>query len=338
MPPRLALSRRQVLAFRRRAGSLDERLPPGAASLRRAAWAGLQDSMPRAAQLSIHARVEGATPAAWEHPSLTQIWGPRFSNYVVAAQDLAVFSLGRLADRGPRGDRARHTAARLHALLDGRRMPCGEAERALGLRPNMLRYAALTGTVLLRWDGARQPIVWTAPPPSMEAGHARHELARRYLHVFAPATAPSFAHWAGIHPAEAHTAFAALADELTPVRTPLGDASIRAADEPAFLAEPGPAAPARLLPSGDAYFLLWGADRDLLVPETHRRDALWTARVWPGALLVGGEIVGTWRRAAADVSLDAWRPLPPAERDAVEAEAAALPLPGLDRPLALRWT
>src|SRR6266511_6406289 len=52
----LVLTRAQVLAFRRSVQALDERLPAGAASLRRAAWAGLQDSMPRAALLSIHAR------------------------------------------------------------------------------------------------------------------------------------------------------------------------------------------------------------------------------------------------------------------------------------------
>jgi hypothetical protein len=32
-----------------------------------------------------------------------------------------------------------------------------------------------------------------------------------------------------------------------------------------------------------------------------------------------------------------WRKLAPAERDAVAAEAAALPLPGLKRPITLRW-
>ena len=54
--------------------------------------------MPRAALLSIHARVEGTEPSTWEDPSLVQLWGPRFSAYVVAARDLAVFSLGRLPD------------------------------------------------------------------------------------------------------------------------------------------------------------------------------------------------------------------------------------------------
>ena len=100
---RLDLTRQQILAFRRRAGALDERLPRGANSLRRAAWAGLQDSMPRAALLSIHARVEGTGPSAWEDRSLVQLWGPRFNVFVVAARDLAVFSLGTLPDEAKGG-------------------------------------------------------------------------------------------------------------------------------------------------------------------------------------------------------------------------------------------
>src|ERR1051326_8530611 len=84
------------MAFRRRVGALDGRLPRGGASLRRAAWAGLQDSMPRAALLSLHARVAGTHPSTWEAPSLVQLWGPRFVVFVVAARDLAVFSLGAL--------------------------------------------------------------------------------------------------------------------------------------------------------------------------------------------------------------------------------------------------
>src|SRR5436305_93240 len=91
----LALSRSQILAFRRRVGALDERLPPGARSLRQAAWAGLQDSMPRAALLSIHARVEGAHPFIWDDKSLVGVWGPRFSTYVVPARDHAIFTLAR---------------------------------------------------------------------------------------------------------------------------------------------------------------------------------------------------------------------------------------------------
>src|SRR5438034_11052567 len=95
---RLDLTRAQILAFRRHVGAVDRRLPRGRRSLRRAAWAGLQDSMPRAALLSIHARVEGTTPASWEDTSLVHLWGPRYHTYLIAARDVAVFTLGRLPD------------------------------------------------------------------------------------------------------------------------------------------------------------------------------------------------------------------------------------------------
>lgn len=323
---RLDLTREQILAYRRSVNALNERLPVGPRSLRRAAWAGLQDSMPRAAVLSIHARVRETGPATWEDPSLVQLWGPRFSAYVVPARDLAIFSLGRLPDDPARRRFAEDLARRLHPFLDGRTMTYGEAGRGLGVHPNQLRYAAPTGTVLIRWDGARQPTVWTVPPPEVDPGDARLELARRYLHVFGPATPAAFAQWAGIKPPAGRAAFDALVGSLTLVRTPIGDSWILTRDEPDFGVRRGPAAPARLLPSGDAYFLLQGADRELLVPDAVRRRELWTPRVWPGAVLVGGDIVGTWRRAQADVTIAVWRRLSRSEREAVDAEAAALPL------------
>ncbi len=216
-------------------------------------------------------------------------------------------------------------------------MPFGQAGHTMGVPPNGLRYAAATGAVLLRWEGARQPVVWTAPPPDVEPEQARLELARRYLHIFAPATAASFALWAGIERLAANAAFKDLADTLIAVRSPAGDGWILAADEALFRAKPGPGAPARFLPSGDAFFLLWGADRETLVPDTRRRAELWTSRVWPGALLVNGEIAGVWRRSAAEVEIDFWRSLSARERESVEVEASSLPLPGLTRAIAVRF-
>ena len=335
---RLELTREQVLTYRRAVGALDERLPPGPASFRTAAWAGLQDSVPRAALLSIHARVRGTGPDTWEDPSLVQLWGPRWSAYVVAAGDHAVFALGRLADGGELRRRADDLAGRLHAFLGGRRMTYSEAGRGLGVHPNSLRYAAPAGTVLIRWDGARQPTIWTVPPPEVDPHEARLELARRYLRVFGPATPAAFAEWAGIRPRTAgRAAFDALGESLTPVRTPAGDAWILAGDEPIFRAPAGPAAPARLLPSGDAYFLLQGADRELLVTDSDHRRKLWTPRVWPGAVLVEGQIVGTWRCSQSEVTVESWRRLSPTEREAVEAEAASMPLPGIRQRPQVRW-
>ncbi len=73
--------------------------------------------MPRAALLSIQARIEGTTPTTWEDPSLVQLWGPRFNSYVVAARDLAVFSLGRLPEEGSRRRIGEDLADRLDAFL-----------------------------------------------------------------------------------------------------------------------------------------------------------------------------------------------------------------------------
>ena len=334
---RLGLTRPQILAFRRRAGGLDERLPPGQESLRRAAWAGLQDSMPRAALLSIHARVAGTQPSTWEDPSLVQLWGPRFSVYVVAACDLAVFSLGTLPGHAKGLRRAEDTAARLHAMLGGARMTYGQAGKALGVHHNSLRYAAATGTVLIRWDAARQPEIWTVPPPEADPHDARLELARRYLHIYGPTTAEAFGQWAGIGARPGAVAFGALGTSLTPVATPIGDAWILTEDEAALRAGPGPVAPARLLPSGDAFLLHHGAARDLMVPDAARRSELWTPRVWPGGLLVAGELAGTWRRADTLITVQPWRPLSPAERDAVTAEAQSMPLPGATGRIAVRW-
>jgi hypothetical protein len=213
----------------------------------------------------------------------------------------------------------------------------GEAGRALGEIPNRLRYAAPTGTVLIRWEGARQPTIWTVPRPEVDPRDARLELARRYLHVFGPTTAQAFAQWAGIGPQGGVVAFDALHRSLAPVRTPVGESWILTSDEPTFRAARGPAASARLLPSGDTYFLLQGRARELLVPDARRRSALWTTRVWPGGVLVDGEIVGTWRRALTTVTIQTWRRLSRAAREAVEAEAASLPLPDIQGRVVVRW-
>lgn len=333
---RLDLTRAQILAFRRQVGALNEKLPPGPDSLRLAAWAGLQDSMPRAALLSIHARVEGTEPTTWDDDSLVQLWGPRYNTYVVAAQDLALFSLARLPDDA-RGRRvAEDMARRLNEFLAGRRLPDREAGGALGVG-NGIRYATTTGTVVIRWEGARAPIVWNVPRPEIDPGEARIELARRYLHIFGPTTPEAFSKWAGISSRQGTAAFDALQGSLTPVGTPIGDRWILAGDEAVIRSAPSAAAPARLLPSGDSYWLLQGADRELLVPDAAHRLELWTPRVWPGALLLDTDIVGTWRRANEKLTIATWRPLSPTERTAVEAEAASLPLPGVQGQIAVSW-
>jgi Winged helix DNA-binding domain len=332
----LEITREQVLAYRRRVQALDERLPFGPDSLRHAAWAGLQDSVPRSALHALHARVESVPPEVLDDPALVQVWGPRYAAYVVPASDHLPFTLGRMPQKGRMPVRAEDLAARADAHLAGRQLPVDDVAGALG-SGNGIRYATLTGTVMIRWDGARQPLMWTVPRSELSAAEALQALARRYLHVFGPSTVDAFVRWAGVDATAVVAAFDALGNELMTVRMPLGDGQILVEDLPVVREPPLPTEAARLLPSGDPYCLLWGADREFLVMDAAQRAELWTSRVWPGALLVGGEIVGTWRRNKATVIATPWRHMTPSERAAVEAEAATLPLPDVSAAGTVQW-
>jgi hypothetical protein len=336
---RLTLTRNQILAHRLDAASLNARLPAGSASLERAAWAGLQDSMPRAALLSLHARVVGVEANSWEDPALIQIWGPRFAVYVVAARDVALFTVSRYPDDARGRRTADEMTAQLSAHMGKKRMRFDDAASFVVGDTNRIRYATASGTLAIRWEGARQPDVWLVPRPTMSVADARREVARRHLHVFGPTSVASFGTWLGIKDGPAATTYAELiaANELIAVTTPIGEAYILAADEASFRAAPRQPAAARLLPSGDTFYLAWGANRELLVPDPANRERMWTSRVWPGALLVSGEIVGTWRRDQHNLTASPWRRLSPADRAAVEKEAASLPLPALTKPMTVTW-
>lgn len=332
----LELSRHQVLAHRRKVSALDARLGHSTSSLRKAAAFGLQDSMPRAALLALHARVAETRPSTWEEPPLIQVWGPRYSAFVITEEDLALFTLGRLPAAPKARKRAEDIAERLESVLGSERVDVRDAARLIGLHPNALRYAAPTGRFLIYWDGAKQPLIWRVPAPDVDPSLARLALARRYLRAFAPTTAGSFASWAGIRPPAAHAAFDALTGELTPVRTPVGDGWILAADEQDIRSAEG-ATSTRLLPSGDTYYLLQGRDRELLVSDATKQSRLWTSRVWPGAVLHDGEIVGTWRRSAHKLTVSPWQSLRTSDIEEIEAEAATLPLPGVSRTITVIW-
>jgi hypothetical protein len=99
----------------------------------------------------------------------------------------------------------------------------------------------------------------------------------------------------------------------------------------------GPVLTTRLL--GPFDLLLQGRDRSLLVEDPARARALWPVLGRPGAVLVDGELAGSWRpRQSAGrlrVQLDLWRELP--DLAALEEQAARLAvhrgvqLAGVDR-------
>jgi hypothetical protein len=56
-----------------------------------------------------------------------------------------------------------------------------------------------------------------------------------------------------------------------------------------------------LLSPFDLY--LQARDRELLVPDAERRKQLWVTIGRPGAILRGGDVVGTWRPRASGMKL-----------------------------------
>src|SRR5215208_1228080 len=102
------------MRFRARATHLDEKLPAG--SFARAAWGGLQDSVPRGGVIALHARVEGTTPESWEDPSLAQIWFRGGADYIVPRADVGVFTLGSFPRDKVRGDQLQRLADEIHGL------------------------------------------------------------------------------------------------------------------------------------------------------------------------------------------------------------------------------
>ena len=82
----------------------------------------------------------------------------------------------------------------------------------------------------------------------------------------------------------------------------------------------------RLLSGFD--LLLQGRDRELIVPDTSRHKALWPVLGRPGALLVGTEIVGTWRPKTSGskltLRLELWTTISKAVRGRLDAEAERL--------------
>ena len=265
MTARLDLVREQILAFREQA-VLDElgeqRLPPGpGVAVGAQPWAGLQDSMPRAAILLIHARVEGAGPDAWEDPSLVQPLGAQVQRLRRPRRRTTRSFRSGGSPTTPEAERVarRISASRLDAFLDGRTMRYGDAcGDGLGeANANRLRNAATTGRVLTPLG--RAPV---SRPSGPWLGAGRRPAGRRYASSSRVDTCTSSARerpppspsGPGIGPARGRAASEALAG----IADRGADTGRRWADpepwctSPRSAANGGHAAPARLLPSGDA--------------------------------------------------------------------------------------
>ena len=169
--------------------------------------------------------------------------------------------------------------------------------------------------VILRRTGAKLP-----KKPDLAALTA---LFRAYLRLLGPAT---LAECAGYLEARRADVTPAWPDDLAEVTVDGRIAYLPEERLPELRRPPEPE-PVRLLGPFDPY--LQARDRDLLVPDKSVQKILWPVLGRPGALLVDGEIAGTWRTKAAGrkltLTVEPLAPLPSPvwSKVGVEAERVA---------------
>ncbi len=346
----LRVSPEQVLSFRAAQSHLGKRLPAG--SLREAAWGGLQDSSPRAALFSLHARLGGVGPDSWEDDALWQIW-LRMADYVVPRQDFGVFTLGALPRAEPLASTLIAIGDAVAEIVGDQRLPSRDVAAALARRPQVdertrqhprwvMQEACVSARYRIRWD-TRFVTVAATPVPDLDREDARRELVRRFLHWHGPATPRQFASWAHLPRDDAFETWRLLTPELLPV-TLNGELRHLLARDEEGLRDASPVEGVRLLPFSDPLFAL---DRKTLFPDPagddgptrDDRGAPLRARVrngLSGRILVDGVAAGSWGRREHRLLIWLWGPLQTGVRKRVLAGAETLADP-LGRRVEIRW-
>ncbi len=121
------------------------------------------------------------------------------------------------------------------------------------------------------------------------------EAARRYLHVYGPATREDFARWWGAWPGIGKAAWSGLAGELVEVSLDGRKLQALEADIDA-IHKARIDEPVQLLPLFDPY-LMGYANRDHLFEKVHAPKVSRTAGWISAVVLVNGRVEGTWTHA-----------------------------------------
>jgi hypothetical protein len=162
---------------------------------------------------------------------------------------------------------------------------------------------------------------WLGAKPAK--GDAPHELVRRYLAAFGPATAADVQTWSGLQGIRG--VLAELRDDLH-VLTDEGGRTLFDLPEAPRPDQDTPA-PVRFLPAFDN-LMLSHADRTRVLADEHKGKVLTrNLRVHP-TFLVDGFVAGTWQieraKAAATLRLSPFAKLPKAAATELRAEGEAL--------------
>ena len=134
---------------------------------------------------------------------------------------------------------------------------------------------------------------WVGRPPDLDAESSLAELARRYVRGHGPATVDDFARWSGLGLQAARRGMGRAARGLAEVRIGGQAALVEPGEEPPDVIGRPPVV--RLLGAFDAY-LLGYRSRDLALPRRFARHVQAGGGWIHPAVVVQGEVVGTWRQ------------------------------------------
>ncbi|WP_433319359.1 winged helix DNA-binding domain-containing protein [Micromonospora sp. CA-269861] len=183
------------------------------------------------------------------------------------------------------------------------------------------RLAALRAGLELQLDTSPPVLRRIAGFREASAPGDRFDLIRAYLRLLGPATPKQVADYldAPVKDVKAHWP-----DDVTEVTVDGEVRSLLAADEEALESADGRGT--RLLGPFDLF--LQAKDRATLVPDAAHAKELWPVLGRPGAVLVDGELVGTWRPRKSGrtftVAVQPWRRLSDPMRKAITAQAEHL--------------
>ncbi|GAB3349001.1 winged helix DNA-binding domain-containing protein [Modestobacter lapidis] len=349
----IELTRADVLGARVRAQQLDR--PAGALTGTAVLDLGVQDTGPDGGRWAL--AVRGVDVGALDDDALVTVWTIRGAPHVYRRADLPGVAAATRpfseADAGKRifdaakplraagipveaaldviaaelrsivtrptvkGEMSRQLTAALPDPYLRECVPC----RAVHPWEQPFRLAALRAGLELQ-PGTSPPVLQPIPGFAVAAAvPGRLDVVRAYLRLFGPATPQ---HVAGYLDAPQADVTARWPDDAVEVSVDGGRRWALAEDVDRLAA--GPATTTRLLGPFDPY--LQTRDRSLLAPDPARARTLWPALGRPGAVLVDGEVAGTWRPRKAgkrlNVRVDLWHPLPPAVRKAIGAQAELL--------------
>ena len=197
------------------------------------------------------------------------------------------------------------------------RQTVGEAAVSFLLRPCAFRGRVVFGEREGMYPTFTAPVRWLGRPLP-EHPDGERELVRRFLRCYGPALPSHFQSWLGCSPRQAKRLWGAVREELAPVEVE-GRRRWALLEDLEALARGEAGERLLLLGPHDPYLDL--RDRDTILAEPAYQRQVWRTVGNPGAVVLGGRVVGLWtvrtRGDRLDAAVTLFEDLPAPRRSAL---------------------